>query len=401
MTVLFEDDSGVFYGKPFLGGRFDVPFPMRREDLARYVRMYADKGIDYLSWDTLVNGVASYDSKVAPHVFEGRTDYPPHENHKIEYFAENTRQLIKNGDDPLAVVVDTAHAAGMKAIACVRPTLFIPGPDKINSGGGIFYNPRTTEMTDCVIENLPEIDDWYSGWGSHSQPLDWRHAKVRAMIAGPMREMAFEYDVDGLGINFLRSVVQFGAPVTQDDLALMTQFIRDTRAMLDEAAQSRGVDRLMLAVRVPDRIEACNQYGMDVAAWIRDGLIDFVMPGQTNDIDFDAPVEPFAKLCQGTQCQLLPTIGVSYHQDRPMTPQQREHVQATADASAQQDRIMPHSFEELCELAHGWYEKGAAGVSAFNFHHRPPVDVASWDEAVGWFKALGDPAKVASIGQSV
>lgn len=57
----------------------------------------------------------------------------------------------------------------------------------------------------------------------------------------------------------------------------MTELVGDVRRMLDEAAAKRSCSRLLLGVRALSAISECFGAGLDIAAWMRRGYLDYVV----------------------------------------------------------------------------------------------------------------------------
>ena len=66
-----------------------------------------------------------------------------------------------------------------------------------------------------------------------------------------LREMATNYDIDGLELNWMRWCRHFPAGRQREHLKDLTHFVRQVRSMLDEAARKKGRSRMILGHRVP------------------------------------------------------------------------------------------------------------------------------------------------------
>ena len=67
-----------------------------------------------------------------------------------------------------------------------------------------------------------------------------------------------------------------GAPSTQLITVMERLNVEDlvsARRMLDEAANQRGRERLMLGARVPESVPTCWLAGLDVETWVKNGWI--------------------------------------------------------------------------------------------------------------------------------
>ena len=93
--------------------------------------------------------------------------------------------------------------------------------------------------------------------------------------------------MDGLQLDFGRSAPYLSEP-KREKAKYLTQFMRDVRAMFDEAGRRRG-QSLMLAAAVPWDIAFCEEEGLDIKQWIDEGLLSYVAPGEWFYVDYNIP----------------------------------------------------------------------------------------------------------------
>ncbi len=358
-TVVFTDDANILSF---------APYPMAREHLANYVAAFAANGIDILSWTAMINGVCWYGTKVGQRVFGHRSDFPHFE---VRLLRANIDHMSGVGADPLEVVAQQCHGNGMRMIACFRMGLsrFVDDTDMRESRHGVYYNEFAAAHPEMAIQNVAAGH----GYGYVSgRALDFSYPEVREQVLAPMREVAQRFDVDGFELNFIRGNLPFESHEAPGKAPIMTAFVAAARRILDEGAADRRGIRPLLCVRVPDSLEWCRECGLDVGAWIKDGLADFVMPSQIHGIRFDARIEDFVALCGGTDCRVLPSVQPG----------------------------LPYTLPQLRAAADWWYRNGAAGISAFNFNHRArwrgSKGLLSQAEILGWFRELRDPDMLAT-----
>src|SRR5437763_8736349 len=68
----------------------------------------------------------------------------------------------------------------------------------------------------------------------------------------------------------------------------MTALLRRIRMMTEELGRKRKRP-ILLAIRVPDSVEYCKWIGLDLQAWLSDGLVDILVAGgytQLNPWDY-------------------------------------------------------------------------------------------------------------------
>ncbi len=129
-------------------------------------------------------------------------------------------------------------------------------------------HPLKAAHTDWVI---PASFWWQGMWNLAAPGL--REFKVKIL-----RELATNYDLDGLQIDFARHVPCL-PPGRQWELrGEVTEFLRMVRAMCLEVSAVRGRP-LLLAAKVPRTLAGCRVDGFDVAAWAERGLVDVLTLG--------------------------------------------------------------------------------------------------------------------------
>ena len=109
--------------------------------------------------------------------------------------------------------------------------------------------------------------------------FDYAHAEVRDKVFDVVSEVAQNYPVDGLLLDFFRHLPTFKSTAlgrkeaTDDERASLTALMRRLRDMRD----MRGVETgkpMLLAVRTPDTFEYSRALGLDLETWMKEGLID-------------------------------------------------------------------------------------------------------------------------------
>lgn len=190
--------------------------------------------------------------------------------------------------------------------------------------------------------------------------LDYAVAEVRELRLALVREFVMRYDVDGLTLNFIREPYCVSFP--SKNAHYLTQFVAECRKIVDAAATGRGKPAGIVGAIVPWDIAFCRLMGLDVDAWIGNGLLDYVSPTDTWVTDFNMEVEPWTKIAAGTRCAVYPGIvGLTSYENDMCLPEEYESEGTRAGSSMV-------TRENIRALAHGFYAEGADGVSFFNLY---------------------------------
>ena len=325
-----------------------LPDPVEPDDLRRWVDMLAEGGVDTFVQDVYNQGFTVYWRS-------NRFQYDLREQHR------RFLPMLEAGAQPLQVLLDRCRERGMTFL-----------------GGFRMNDTHDFPVYADFIESHPQ---WQLPptegvtWGG--KPLDFSFDEVREFVFGVMQELLDRFDVDGLGLTF-RDPGYFPAPHAPERAPLMTDLLRRLSGMVDARSASRG-RRLLLGVRVFASIEQCLKMGLDVPAWIDEGLIDYVSPQDQMYSDFNAPYAEFGSLTRDSHCMLYPGMN-------PWTSYRMRQKDTMTQAMRR-------------ALAHTFYAVGADGVSFFNHFvghlWRPPF----YPQALQVFHELRDPHRIAAGGR--
>ncbi len=170
---------------------------------------------------------------------------------------------------------------------------------------------------------------------------DYSRAEVREYFLGTLREACRRYDLDGVELDWLRFPFLFRRG--EVDVATLTAFVGEARAIADEAAERRG-HPVRLVSRVPDTPEQALACGLDVEAWLKAGRMDAIIAG--NGYNFSSyPLERWVALAHRHG---VPVYG---------SFERQAHLQIPRFGSPETLRAA---------IATLW-EKGADGLYFFNF----------------------------------
>lgn len=124
--------------------------------------------------------------------------------------------------------------------------------------------------------------------------LDYAHRQVREHKLALIREQLERFGplIDGVDLDFMRFFVYFRADEARANSQIMTQFLCQVRSLVDSCAASLG-RTLLLSARVAPTLAYNMEKGLDVAEWVRLGLLDFISIGTHWRGDPSLPVGQF------------------------------------------------------------------------------------------------------------
>ena len=352
------------------------------KELRQVVRNYAiEGGVDTLVQELFAEGMTMF----------WRTDKCPYD---IRYQHQRLVPMMNNGLMPVEVYIDECHKQGMEFLAGFR----------MNDRHG--HHP---EFFKRLCEQKPEwvLREYKPSWKgapaeSHEYGCSLNYAVdgVREWLLSIMTEVANRFDIDGIEFNFTRLAECFPKGEAAHSHSIMTDFISQVRAMLDEASSKRfslmtndhhgfqphvkRVRKLILGVRVPQQLEGCRKMGLDIAAWIERDLIDYVAPSDFGFTDFNERYEDFVVLTRSHDCFVYPQV------------QPRMWLQ---EADYMMD---PPKYRAAVQ---NFYAAGADGFSTQNFffHWMPAFEIPGEDgpkfpemypAALNYLKELKNPENI-------
>jgi hypothetical protein len=241
-----------------------------------------------------------HDSRVAEINTLQDPDLLPH-NH--------VRELIAQGRDSLGLIVDFCRRNGLE----------------------VFWSARMNDMHDNWYPQFmtrfkrehPELRLWRAGdYGRpgdgevephmYATAMDYGRAEIRQRQFDTIIDVVERYDVDGIELDLMREPLYFrpnmeGRPVAAEHLALLTGFVQQVRARIDEVGQRRGRP-ILLSARVPNLLDRCRYIGLDVERWLAENLLDLIIPS-LEFVPFTGDIRQLAALAHAHGVPVYPCIG--------------------------------------------------------------------------------------------
>ncbi|MCK5526396.1 MAG: hypothetical protein KAJ05_04560, partial [Candidatus Latescibacteria bacterium] len=111
--------------------------------------------------------------------------------------------------------------------------------------------------------------------------LDYAQPEVRRFVLSLLMELAENYDVSGLSLDFTRWPPS--ADAARHDFDVLTSFVREVRQSLDVLSEKKGRKMALSAqmvegyhARRKGRLMTLADQKIDLEAWLAEGLLDFV-----------------------------------------------------------------------------------------------------------------------------
>ena len=276
---------------------------------------------DFGQWWFCVLGadLVCYPSKVGTVAGEGTEDFP---SVFYEAYTRSLDGLIKAGINPLLVARQSAREQGRAFHIFIRP-----------EGWGASMPYEETFNSRLYLDH-PE---WRTvdREGHLAMFMSYAVPQVRRKTLEVFREAVEMADPDGIGFYFNRGIplMLWEKPFADLFLAeyhvdimsvgaedarihrlrakIMTAYLRDARAMLDELGKARGGKRYSIsAVTFADK-GLNERYGLDVETWVKEGLVDQLGIAPTA-FEASAPARPdvnyYHRVVAGTKVRVYPYV---------------------------------------------------------------------------------------------
>lgn len=192
-----------------------------------------------------------------------------------EGFRNPVGEFAEQGTDPLEIVTEYCRSKGIEIFATLRMNDVHDSSDRFSVLGSTFKRKNIRALFGTSRKPPP-----YGYWSG----ADFGWKVIRNMTFQVLEEMASNYDLDGLELDFWRHPPYFktyawGEPVTQTERDSITRLMRRVRRMADARGRERGRP-LLIAVRVMDSPELNHDMGLDLVTWLREDLVDLVIVGE-------------------------------------------------------------------------------------------------------------------------
>lgn len=137
--------------------------------------------------------------------------------------------------------------------------------------------------------------------------LDYSNKKVRDNMLALIDEALGRYDAYGIELDFINSIWLFSNGEEYTGMKQLNDFMREVDKITAKYAAKYGHE-VKVAVRVASEIQTNYDFGLDIAAWASEGLVDRVCPSSELVVDCDIPVKYWDTLLTPYGVELAPCV---------------------------------------------------------------------------------------------
>ena len=186
------------------------------------------------------------------------------------------RELIDQGQDALQLVAGFCRTNGLECFWSIRMNDTHDAAHRKDKPYFLFPKLKVEHPDWLVGDEVKRTP--FGRWSSVNYAL----AEVRNLAFENIREVCRNYDLTGIEMDYFRHLCYFpsvanGGKASDEERAKITELMRRVRKMSEAEGLRRGRP-FLISVRAPDSAEFCHDMGLDVERWMREGLIDILIP---------------------------------------------------------------------------------------------------------------------------
>ncbi len=140
--------------------------------------------------------------------------------------------------------------------------------------------------------------------GYFDKCLNYLMHEVRQYFLIYISDVLDKYDIDGLELDFSREIFCFPIGMEWKGRSVICDFLRDVSDIVHRAEKKRG-HKIKLSALVWETPSVNYSLGFDVYSWIREGLVDIIVPIiRWDTIWYEMPIEEWKILTEGTEIEI-------------------------------------------------------------------------------------------------
>ena len=253
---------------------------------------------------------------------------------------QQNRPLNQAIHDPTPVMVEGIHRHGLEVFGSIRMN---DTHDAFGMPEGrLVYPPKVAHPEWLLGEQSQKGSPFTTLEAAMWSGLNFAKPEVREDRLWWVRHTAENYDLDGIDLNFFRMPWYFKPGEEEAGASLMNDLIQEAHRIVRKVAESRQRP-LLLGVRVPGTLQACNRIGLDVETWLEQGWVDRMLIGGGYTV-FTNPAREL--------------VNLGHRHDVPVYPCINCGLKVFA------------SDETMRGAASNIFSAGADGIYLWNYHYR-------------------------------
>ena len=332
--------------------------PMKMQDAWRPIDEVAGTSVDTFIYMVERGDGLFYPSKVGMR-FKYGEDLTEFTHAAYWRVWHNMQSLIDRGLDPLTVLIDRAHEKGMEFIASLRMTSYL----------GLDPALKVPEGRGMAIQD------------------------VRDHQSAVLKELSYDYPTDGIEMDFALAPGGGPFPLREEEVAEYTPVITDWVRSISESVRSRPGKPGVVGARVYPFEEINTRVGYDVRTWLREGLVDYVVPMMYIYFNLD-PSMPIDWIVEAAHASNVSVYGMlqPYIKDQSVWAYSASRAGDWPVGNPQ--RVYPTAAQMRAAAANMW-DRGVDGV--YTWFMRWPLE----DTQRRILSDIGDQGHVPSSGVRV
>ena len=253
---------------------------------------------------------------------------------------QQNRPLNEAIQDPTPIMVEGIHRKGLEVFGSIRMN---DTHDAFGMPEGKLVYPLKVAHPEWLLGEQSQKGSPFTTLEAATwSGLNFAIPEVREDRLWWVRHTAENYDLDGIDLNFFRMPWYFKPGEVEAGTLLMNDLIQGAHRIVRNVSESRQRP-LLLGVRVPGTLQACNGIGLDVETWLRQGWVDRMLIGGGYTV-FTNPAQELVKLGHSHDVPVYPCINCGLQ--------------------------VFGSDETMRGAAANIFQAGADGIYLWNYHYR-------------------------------
>lgn len=333
-----------------------MPPPHTVESISCALDYLKGTQVDCLCWCVGEQIAYAWPSKVIDNIYDMKDRRPTDfagwsDDRDIMY------SLHRQGIDYLPLLIQRAKAQGLMFVASFRMN-----DTHIKSYPNSTLSPEFWKTHQHL--RLWEITD---GKSYYNAGLDYAFPEVRNRYRDSILEVATNYDVDGIELDFLRNAYLFQPSEAWSKRSILTRFVRDLREKLEQIGKVRKRP-FTLILRVPGTESKLATAGIDARQWIKERLGDILVISEHSN-NYNQVIEPWRSLCREAGVLLYPSVeaGPAFNMADFYSPQVRNPLGPRHDGSGSVRFSLDDDLGMQRAMAQNFLAQEPDGLYMFNF----------------------------------